>query len=183
MRKTLLLLVSALFAGCQPTTTAEKTVDNTVSKETEMKMGEAHRQVGLPLIKNWREKRLAKEIYEKRDSVNLVTYTYIVDLSGKFHFLGETVGYGLPYATQYSSPQKLITHEGFGQGGSDYGVTLPQSEPNGLFMPTESSATWVMMKTDRGLEPQYIEPTIVVFTFKLPDNHPQVASNKPLYTD
>ena len=46
---------------------------------------------------------------------------------------------------------------------------LPQPDPNGLFMPTSSSATWLMMVDPNGGKPRpvYIEPEIVVSPFPL----------------
>jgi hypothetical protein len=52
----------------------------------------------------------------------------------------------------------------------NYGYAiLPQADPNGLFMPTSSSATWLMMidpKTNKP-RPVYVEPEIVVSPFPL----------------
>lgn len=183
--KKLILLSCIMLTGCELNKTPVSS-DAKTANETEKRLAEASRQVDLPNIKNWREKRLAKEIYEKRDAANLITHTYIVDLNGKFHYLGQTVGYGLPYSTQYSNPSKiwdLETDGGAAHKMHDVGEiqVIPQAEPNGLFMPTNSTATWVMMKTPNGIDPQYIEPLISVFTFKLPDNHPSVECNVPLY--
>jgi len=46
---------------------------------------------------------------------------------------------------------------------------LPQADPNGLFMPTSSSATWLMMIDPETNKPRpvYIEPEIVVSPFPL----------------
>jgi len=47
--------------------------------------------------------------------------------------------------------------------------TLPQADPNGLFMPTSSSATWLMMIDPETNKPRpvYIEPEIIVSPFRL----------------
>ena len=48
-------------------------------------------------------------------------------------------------------------------------VVLPQADPNGLYMPTSSLATWLLMidpKTNKP-RPVYIEPEIVVSPFSL----------------
>ena len=166
----ILLSLLMLIVGCNKKPSG---IDSKIAEEEEKNLTEAHRQVGLPKIVKFREKRLAKEIYEMRDS-ELVTYTYIVDMHGKLHFLGQTMGYGLPYSTQFSNPNKL-TRVSIGDSvGYRYEV-LPQAEPNALFMPTSSSATWVMMKTPDGLKPQYVEPQIMVFTFKLPEDSSLLA--------
>lgn len=46
---------------------------------------------------------------------------------------------------------------------------MPQSEPNGLFMPDSLSATWLMMIDPDTGEPRpvYVEPLIIVSPFKL----------------
>lgn len=182
MKKFLIVLMLICFvAGCNQPVTSNPSSDVKIAQETERRLAESARQVDIPNIKNWREKRLLKELYEKRDQDGLVTYTYIVDFHGKLHYLGQTIGYGLPYSTQFSNPEK-IEESSDDYNSSKSWVKLPQAEPNGLFMPTSSSATWVMMKTDKGLEPQYIESLISVFTFKLKDDHPQVECNVPLYS-
>ena len=91
------------------------------------------------------------------------TYTYIVDLNGKTHKLCDSLGYGLPYATQYTNPQML--QETFG----GHWNVLPQADPNGLFSPVSAEGTWVMClnpKTKKA-EPQYIEPRIITTTYPL----------------
>lgn len=48
-------------------------------------------------------------------------------------------------------------------------MILPQADPNGLFMPTSSSVTWLIMIDPKTNEPRpvYIEPEIVVGPFPL----------------
>jgi hypothetical protein len=90
------------------------------------------------------------------------TYTYIVDMNGKFHKVCDSLGYGLPYATQYTNPQRVYS-DAHGYG------TLPQADPNGLYSPASADGTWVMClnpKTKKA-EPQYIEPRIVTMTYPL----------------
>ena len=123
---------------------------------------EATNQVGMPAIKNFRERKLLKDIYEMRDQ-NITTYTYLWnEFNGKLVYLGESIGYGIPYATQFTSPQKIEYHV------SAY-VALPQADPNGLFSPASAEGTWVLLKNPNGSEvkPVYIEPRIIVSPFKL----------------
>ena len=119
----------------------------------------------MPSIKNGAEMRLLKLVYEMR-AQNRATYTYTFsEYSGKFRVLGDTGGFGSPYAAQYSSPTKIIS---YAHGGSANQV--PQSEPNGIFMPASADGTWVLMKDPNSAEvlPVYIEPKITVSPFKLP---------------
>jgi hypothetical protein len=122
--------------------------------------------VGMPAIVNFAEKRMFKDILELRDKM-VPTYTYLVnEMNGS---IGEKVcdslGYGLPGATQYTNPQRAGNYS---DGGGGRGViTLPQADPNGLFTPASMDGTWIMCKvpgTDK-IAPQYIEPKIITLTF------------------
>jgi hypothetical protein len=129
-------------------------------------MKEANAQVGMPALVNYQEKKLAKMLYELRDQEKLVCYAYLKSLEGKAVYLGKCIGYGLPYCVQFSNPER-VAHETNYNGGS-FG-TLPQPEPNGLFMPQSLSATWLMMiDSETGEQrPVYIEPEIIVSPFLL----------------
>jgi hypothetical protein len=142
-----------------------KSADHEAQKQQEKIQSELQRQKGLPGIKNGREMTLLKMLYEIRDQEGLVTYTYLWSMTGKLIFVGETIGYGMPYGTQYSNPQKAVD---VGVNGYHF-MALPQSEPNGLFPPSSAHGTWVMMRnpSNNKVEPQYLEPDICVFTFKI----------------
>lgn len=160
-----LLLAAGIFAlcgntGCEP-------VQNTDKEQTKAQtkaLAEANAEVGMPAIINWQEKRMAKDIYEMRDSA-ISTYSYLFnEMQGCFVFLGNSVGYGLPYATQYSNPEKVMLHR------IDFFATMPQAEPNGLFMPAQADGTWVMLKDPASTKvtPVYVEPRVIVSQFRLP---------------
>jgi hypothetical protein len=116
---------------------------------------EAQAQAGIPAMHNFQEKKILKMLYELRDQENLNTYTYIVaENTGKLIFIGRSIGYGIPYATQYTSPE------------NEYGK--PQPEPNGLFMPAAAEGTWVMLVSPKGdIKPVYLEPRVIVSPFPL----------------
>lgn len=141
-------------------------VDKQQRQATEEMLSEANRQVGMPNITNFTERKLAKSILELRDSEGLRTWTYIVDLNGQLHFLTESVGYGLPYSVQFTSPLRPQEVYTTGQGANP-AVALPQADPNGLFMPDGLSATWILAATEDGPKPLYVEPQIVVSPFPL----------------
>lgn len=158
--------------GC----TAEPSSDDIQREQQETLLKEASAATGMPSIKNFRERRILKDILELRDQDGLVTYTYLENLTpgvvkghtalgGKLTFLGETIGYGIPYATQYTNPMKIDSQ------GANYGYAiLPQADPNGLFSPAAAEGTWVLMKDPGGkkLLPIYVEPRIVSSPFKFP---------------
>ena len=150
------------FTGCVED--KQQSADQKQAKNTRQALAEADRQIGMPDITRFTERKLAKDILELRDK-EIATYCYIVNLNGELIFIGEALGFGLPYSVQYTNPE-YVAHERFHDGGS-FG-TLPQADPNGLFMPGGLSATWVMLKGPDGkVRPVYMEPEIIVSPFPL----------------
>ena len=172
MKKSILLLsLATMLVFVISCSEGKESSDSILNKQQEQSMDEAVRQVGMPAIKNFQERKLAKLIFELRDQENLVCYAYMKnDMSGKLVYVGKCMGYGLPYSVQYTNPEKIVNRYGDNNTNvsSDI-VTLPQADPNGLFMPTGLSATWLMMLDEKGNpHPVYFEPSIVVSPFKLP---------------
>lgn len=173
MKRTVLIFAVAvlplLVYACAPPPSSSD-----VQRDRQEKMvaeGVAH--VGVPAVKNFREFKILKDIIELRDQTGLVTYTYLwSDFQGKLVFFCESIGYGIPYATQFTAPETMQTYNLQKSGGSEryYGATrLPQSEPNGLFTPASAEGTWVMCKDPNGkdVRPTYVEPRLIVSQFKL----------------
>ncbi|TRZ51548.1 hypothetical protein D4R99_04240 [bacterium] len=160
-KKILSLLVVGLtlfLIACEPPSS-----DEIQRQQQETILKEGTSSVGMPAIKNFRERKILKDILELRDQDGLVTYTYLFnELNGNLIFLCDSIGYGIPYATQYTNPQK-IDHS-----YSAYQV-LPQADPNGLFSPASAEGTWVLCKNPNGKDvaPLYIEPKIIVSPFPL----------------
>lgn len=141
----------------------EKKTDQKQAEQTEQLLSEANKQIGMPAIINYQERKLFKQILELRDQEKLITYCYLVsELNGEIgQFLGKGIGYGIPAATQFTNPEKYRYRNGSSS-------TLPQADPNGLFMPTSTSATWYMLLDEKGKpHPVYIEPLIIVSPIKL----------------
>lgn len=121
--------------------------------------------VGMPSIVNFQEKRILKDILEKRDQ-SITTITYTQDLNAGLHKLCDSVGFGISAATQYTNPQRLAS----GENSRGYAlVTIPQADPNGLFSPASTEGTWVMCKDPNSdkVAPVYAEPRIIVSTFPM----------------
>lgn len=142
------------------------TADNDMRKAQEGLQGQAMAAVGLPAITNFAERRLLKQIYEMRDQ-NVVTYTYLFNISGKVgDKLCDSIGFGIPYATQYSAPMRVARSSETPERGN---VTVPQADPNTLFSPASAEGTWVLClnpETKKAV-PLYVEPRIIVSPFKL----------------
>jgi len=162
-----LLLILSLV-GCDVRETARDDADMQQQKITSMVQQEANNRLGLPDMNNFYEKSLLKDLYELRDDSELICHAYTKSqMSGKYVYEGMCIGYGLPYAVQYSNPQKYGETKG-GQYGARNPYTMPQAEPNGLFMPDSLSATWLIMITEEGKrEPAYYEPAIIVRQSKM----------------
>lgn len=161
MKWILILVVAIMFMGCEGVTPS---ADIAQQNQTEKSMQQANAQIGMPNIVNFQQRKLMKMIFELCDKEDLICYAYIKsDYQGKLMFIGKCIGFGIPFSAQYTNPMK-IAHKG------SWGIAiLPQQDPNGLFMPTSSSATWLMMidpKTNKP-RPVYIEPEIVVSPFPL----------------
>ena len=126
---------------------------------------QASTAVGMPAMVNFTEKRMMKMLYERRDDAGLVTYTYYLDLYGKRHKIcpSTSVGYGIPYSAQFTAPQASQATQ-YGSAGT---WAPYQPEPNGLYMPDSSSATWVMCLVEDEIAPVYIEPLLIVSPFEL----------------
>jgi hypothetical protein len=161
--KTFAVLVGVLFLlGCDETPSS----DQIQRQQQESLLKEGSAQIGMPAIKNFRERKLLKDILELRDQNGLVTYAYLwSEVTGKKIFLCTSIGYGIPYATQFTNPSK-VEHD------TEHGYAiLPQADPNGLFSPAAAEGTWVLCKdpnSDKTL-PVYVEPRVIVSPFKLPE--------------
>jgi len=151
-----LAVLGVTLTGC-----IEENSDSAQRAQQERILSEGNAQTGMPAIKNFRERKLMKQIIEMRDQDGLVTYTYTVpETTGRPVFLCNSIGYGLPAATQYTNPEKVEYQ----------GTTLPQADPNGLFSPSSAEGTWVMCSDPSGngkTRPVYVEPRIIVSPFKL----------------
>lgn len=135
------------------------------AEQQERILQEGTSALGMPAIKNFREKRTLKMIYELRDQEGLSTYTYVVaEQTGKPVFLCDSVGYAISDATGYTNPDKVM---------KDYSgvfATMTQAEPNGLFTPDVSEANWILCidPTDKKPLPVFVSSKIIVSAYRLP---------------
>ncbi len=162
MKYAFILLLAIFCASCSRNSSS----DDVQRQQQEKLLAEGTAQTGMPAIKNFRERKMLKDILELRDQNGLTTYTYLYnEMQGKLVFFGETIGYGIPYATEYTSPEK----DAYYTTSSTVHITLPQADPNGLFAPSSAEGTWVLLKNPNGkdVQPVYVEPRIIVSPFRL----------------
>lgn len=166
MKKSIVGMLVAIsvfgLVGCSGTESVSGS-EKEMNKQQSQILEESNRQIGMPNIKNHFEKKMAKDIWELRDNPDLTTYAYTQNMDGKFVYLGRCIGYGLPYTTQFTSPEKAKED----QWGN---YTLPQADPNGLYSSETTNATWLMLINEETNEREiiYSEPSIIVTQAKLP---------------
>jgi hypothetical protein len=130
--------------------------------QQERKQGEI--ATGMPIIKNFRERKLLKDILETRDENGFNTYTYVFsEMTATWKFFCNSLGYGLPYATRYTNPERYA-----GSGGS-----IPEADVNGLFSPATAEGTWILCRDPNGkhVGPVYVEAHVIVSPFILTSNN------------
>lgn len=156
----LAIVLSVTLFGClgEPSTDQEQSVAN------EEMISEANRQVGMPAIVNFTERKLQREIMELRDRADLITYLYTINLDGQFIYIGTGIGFGLPESVQFTNPQYAA------RVYSGTYVALPQADPTGLYMPDNLSGTWYPLINEETGDTELIrmESTMTVTQSKLP---------------
>lgn len=163
----LLVTITITFTACHNSPVSS---DDKLNSSQEQLMDEAVRKVGMPAIKNFQQRQTLKDIQELCDQEKLINYCYLSnEMNGSVgQFLGKCCGYPIPFSTQFTSPSKIVEKW---VNGTRYRDVMPQADPNGLFMPSNTEATWVILidpKTDDP-HPVYIEPKVIVSPFPLPN--------------
>jgi len=156
-----LAFLAFLLAGCLH----EKSSDEEQRTQQEQLSQQANAEVGMPDVHKFTEKRMMKTILELRDK-EVPTFTYLVGMNNDLKLLCHSVGFGLPYSTQYTNPLRVLKRNETEETGN---TVLPQADPNGLFSPASSDGTWVQClnpETKRA-SVVYVEPRIVVSPFAL----------------
>lgn len=159
----LFIVIVIIVTGCDLTPSS----DDTQRKQQEVILKQRNALLGMPAILNFREAKFMKEVLERRDTT-IVTYTYNQsETFGCYNFISVSTGYPIPYATQYTNPQKLED-----PGGRHPYIPLPQADPNGLFSPASAEGTWSLVLNPEGKEigPTYSEPRLYTSPYKLADN-------------
>ncbi len=161
-KKIIALILSAVCIGGVFTGCTESN-DEKQADKTQQITQRADSAVGLPNVTNFFEKKMLKRIIEDNDNPNLITYVYTQSaMTGKYEYIGEAIGHGVPYSTSYTNPEYKV------QGGNG-NIALPQPDPNGIYKPSDAKGTWVMLIDPKSKEakPTLIEPDVMTSQFKL----------------
>lgn len=168
-----LLLALSLLASSTSSCAPDPTTNDKQREAQNTLLGNIAAQVGMPAVTNGTEAKNMKHIYEMRDQPHLVTYTYLFsEVTGKTTFFCTSIGFGLPYATQFTAPETMQRYyvPSTNGSGASYGTErLPQADPNGLFMPSSAEGTWVTCLNPQTKEESvvYVEPRVIVTPFKI----------------
>ncbi|MFM0165727.1 hypothetical protein PQR39_35525 [Paraburkholderia sediminicola] len=162
-----LLAVSAISLACFFALTAEScdgsqppTANQREQAAQAQLTAESQMTVGMPIITNFNQKKQLKAIIEAFDQPNLITYSYVMSMSGKAVPLCRSQGYGFNEATQFTNPQQIEWRES-GQSGLASGV-VGQADPTGLYAPATSEGTLLMCLTTAGkVLPVRSEPSVL----------------------
>lgn len=171
MKKFLIVLPLLALAACgfredsNPAATRQ-------ANATRIAMDNADREIGMPAIANYSQRKLLKNAYEDMDQTTL-TYVYVQGMDGKFVCLGQSVGYGVSLGTQFTAPTfpqyiRTKTNEAEVYTGGIYEQAQP--EPNGLYMPESGAATIVNLidPVTHEAHTALVEPNVVTSPFKIP---------------
>lgn len=112
------------------------------------------------------ERKIMIALYEARQH-SIATYSFVQsDYTGKVLWSCSSLGYPIPYSTQLTNPDQEV----------GYNVVLPQNEPNGLFPPPSSEATWVPCVDEHGqITPVYEEKRVTVFLRPMQEQNGQLV--------
>ena len=104
------------------------------------------------------ERKIMIALYQARQR-SVATYSFVQsDFTGKVLWSCASIGFPIPYSTQLTNPNQVVWPNTRGY------VVLPQPEPNGLFPPPSSEATWVPCTDEQGnITPVYEEKRVTVF--------------------
>lgn len=137
------------------------------AEATRTAMDGADREVGMPRIANFAQRKLLKNAYEDMDQTTL-TYVYTQGIDGRFVCLGQALGYGVSLGTQFTAPQ-YPQYVVMPNGISNVTEMMDQPEPNGLYSPSSGEATIVDLinPTNGEAHTAIMEPRVLTLPFEL----------------
>lgn len=169
MKKLLLFPVCALLlanaGSCSPDT------DQAAARQaqaTSTSMDNADRQIGMPRITHFEQRRLLKNAYEDMDTT-VLAYVYSQGIDGRFICMGQSLGYGVSLGTSFTAPE-YPQYVQMPNNVANVTEKIAQPEPNGLYPPSSGEATIVDLINPKNGEAHtaLIEPRIVTVPFELP---------------
>ena len=164
MKKSLIVIPTILLlSGCNY---AKETQDAKDAKIVQRQQSQYAKAQPIPAY-NWSlERELLIKLYNLRND-KVSTHSVWRSQMGTIEGDCTSMGYGLPYDTSLTNPQHAEWRHR--TGGSSYASAVTgQSEPNGIYASTNTSATWVMCVDKTGaIEPVYTEAVLNVYPYQI----------------
>lgn len=164
MKKIILLVIislAVLTTGCYEKSQTDRDAITVERQQSQYAKGQP-----IPAFDWSLERELVIKLYNLRNS-KVSTSTVWRSRMGQIEGSCSSMGYGIPYDTSLTNPEKLSSKYMNASVGRISGV-VGQAEPNGIFASTHTSATWVMCVGKGGqLEPHYVEATVNVYPYPI----------------
>jgi hypothetical protein len=155
----LAMLSTAAASSCSNGNSAQNNANNTETQQQGAAYDQLVRNQPAPTFDWSQEREIAIQLYKARQGA-IATFSVVQSpFTGKVLWSCPSIGFPLPYSTQITNPNYVADE-------SDHGsyAILPQQEPNGLYPPPSSAATWVPCVNAKGeITPVYEEKDVTVF--------------------
>lgn len=157
------LLGGADGDGCssRPNATAASSEQST----QDLQMQQFLRNQPVPSFDWSLERHMLIQLYAARQRATNTFSVVQSDFTGKVLWSCPSMGFPLPYATQLTNPQQVISkYYSATSGGHISDGVVSQQEPNGLFSPQGADGTWVPCVDEKGkITPVYEERKVTTF--------------------
>jgi hypothetical protein len=166
----MVFLCAAGGDGC----TAPTTQTQREAEATDQAMTQIGRNQPVPTFDWSLERRMMTEIYQARQRATSTFSVVQSEFTGKILWSCPSIGFPIPYATQLTNP--LQGQEIHVAGQNNAAVVIAQAEPNGLYSPAQSDATWVPCVASNGkVTPVYEEKHVTVFLQRMEERGGQLV--------
>lgn len=168
MKKLIFLVLALVLVACAPTGNQIET------EQQDRAVSSIVQNQPIPDLGGYSfERQIVIETYLARNNT-IATFSYLFTFDGKIVEICPSIGYPIPYSTQLTAPEKPTP---------GYSLTVPQSEPNGLYPPENAAATLVQcVNSDGSVSPTYIEDNIMAFPYRIRSDFAFEKIGEPSFT-
>ena len=164
MKKIILVLILGLISlavtGCNELTQEAKDNKMVQAQQSQYAIAQPVPQYDWSM-----ERDLLIKLYNLRNK-NVTTHSVWRSDYGIVEGDCASLGYGLPYDTSLTNPYQAVSRDQDGYRVTGGLTAIGQSEPNGIFASTNTSATWVMCIGEAGsLDPIYVESKVTTYPY------------------
>lgn len=160
-----LSLLGTTFCGALGGCDEKPSAAQVEQRGQDAQMGQFLRNQPVPSFDWSLERHMLIALYAARQRATSTFSVVQSEYTGKILWSCASIGFPLPYAAQLTNPRQIVTtSQAAGIGNHFADGVVAQQEPNGLFTPAQSEATWVPCVDDQGqITPVYEEKRVTVF--------------------